>query len=249
MKTHNALSKSFTDEVKIIMGGGKSIDEAFEDIKITQLTNGHEYVDLGLPSGIMWATCNVGADKPEDKGLLFQFGRVDGYAYNDENHQFRTMEQNTQDTGDEYIPLTASGRAYNEGETLDLADDAAHINMGGAWRMPTGSYNESTEQYEGELGELFDNTTYEVTTINEVQGMMFTSNINGKQLFIPFAGYWNEDDGGFFAAGSIAYVWSSRVHPSDVDGACRLSCDSSGYADISGSSRSYAFSVRGVFQV
>ena len=41
--------------------------------------NGFEYVDLGLPSGIMWATCNVGATKPEDVGLLFQFGRVDGY--------------------------------------------------------------------------------------------------------------------------------------------------------------------------
>lgn len=45
--------------------------------------NGFEYVDLGLPSKTMWATCNVGADKPEDNGLLFQFGRVDGYRYGD----------------------------------------------------------------------------------------------------------------------------------------------------------------------
>ena len=47
--------------------------------------HGFEYVDLGLPSGTMWATCNVGADKPEDGGLLFQFGRVDGYRYGDKN--------------------------------------------------------------------------------------------------------------------------------------------------------------------
>ena len=70
--------------------------------------NGYEYVDLGLPSKTMWATCNVGADKPEEYGLLFQFGRVDGYKYGDENHQFRTKEQNNQDTDNKYIPLTTS---------------------------------------------------------------------------------------------------------------------------------------------
>ena len=56
---------------------------------------GFDYVDLGLPSGTMWATCNVGADKPEDEGLLFQFGRVDGYKYRDSNNQFITNSQRT----------------------------------------------------------------------------------------------------------------------------------------------------------
>ena len=104
MKTYNALSKSFTDEVKTQMGGGKSIDAAFELVKPNN-ANGHKYVDLDLPSGTIWAACNVGADKPEDSGLLFQFGRVDGYAYGDSNNQFRTEAQNTQDTGNSYIPL------------------------------------------------------------------------------------------------------------------------------------------------
>ena len=187
----------------------------------------------------MWATCNVGADKPEDSGLLFQFGRVDGYAYDDENHQFRTIEQNTQDTGDEYIPVTTSGKKYKTNEILDLSDDAAHINMGGIWRMPTND----------ELQELVNNTTQKTETINGVQGMILTSNINEHQLFIPFVGYWYEEDGGFMDAGSYANVWSSRVHPSDVDYACVLSCNSSGNANIYDGFRSYAFSVRGVFQV
>ena len=52
--------------------------------------NGFEYVDLGLPSGTMWATCNVGATKPEDEGLLFQFGTVDGYKYVYLKNKFRT---------------------------------------------------------------------------------------------------------------------------------------------------------------
>ena len=72
--------------------------------------NGFEYVDLGLPSGTMWATCNVGADKPEDQGLLFQFGRVDGYRFGDTNHKFKLNKQNKQETGDEFIPKTASGK-------------------------------------------------------------------------------------------------------------------------------------------
>ena len=127
--------------------------------------NGFEYVDLGFPSGTMWATCNVGAETPEDWGLLFQFGRVDGYEYGDNNNQFRTNKQNKQDTGSKDIPLTTSGKVYNTGDILDLEDDAAYINMGGKWRMPT----------KDELEELTNYTTYEVETINGVKGMMFTS--------------------------------------------------------------------------
>ena len=199
--------------------------------------NGFDYVDLGLPSGTMWATCNVGADKPEDEGLLFQFGRVDGYRFGDTNHKFRTFEQNTQDTGDEYIPVTTSGKVYKANDILDSEDDAAHVNMGGKWRMPT----------KDELKELFNNTTRKVETINRVKGMLFTSKINNKRLFVPFAGYWY--NGSFVAAGSSAGVWSSQVHPSYVNYAYVLYCLSSGDAYINISYyRSIASSVRGVFK-
>ena len=134
--------------------------------------NGFEYVDLGLPSGTMWATCNVGADKPEDEGLLFQFGRVDGYRFGDTNHKFRTKEQNKQDTGNEYTPVTTSGKVYKKTDILDLEDDAAHVNMGGKWRMPT----------RDEIEELVIYTTRDVVTVNGVQGIIFTSNINTNQL-------------------------------------------------------------------
>ena len=197
---------------------------------------GFEYVDLGLPSGTMWATCNVGADKPEDQGLLFQFGRVDGYRFGDTNHKFKLNKQNKQDTGDEFIPKTASGKLYGKNDILDSEDDAAHVNMGGKWRMPT----------KDELKELFNNTTRKVETINRVKGMLFTSKINNKRLFVPFAGYWY--NGSFAAAGSYTIVWSSQVHPSNVIYACRLLCHSSGSANIDYNFRSDAFSVRGVFK-
>ena len=213
------------------------------EIDINKLTqgdgqqDGYYYVDLGL--SVKWATCNVGSDLASDDGLLFQFGRVDGYRYNDNNNQFRTNAQNKQDTGNEYIPKTASGKTYNVGETLQPADDAANVNMGGAWKMPT----------KDQLEELLNNTTYDVVTVNGVQGMLFTSTkpgYEGKQLFIPFAGYWS--DASFTAAGSSASVWSSQVHPSFVHSAYRLDCISSGNASINYGSRSYAFSVRGVFK-
>ena len=199
---------------------------------------GFDYVDLGLPSNTLWATCNVGADKPEDQGLLFQFGRVDGYRYRDKNSQFRTNAQNLEDgSTSEYIPITSSGKTYKVNDILDLADDAAHVNMGGKWRMPT----------KDELKELFNNTTRKVETINRVKGMLFTSKINNKRLFVPFAGYWY--NGSFAAAGSSADVWSSQVHPSYVNSAYILYCYSSGNAGINISYyRSIAFSVRGVFK-
>ena len=203
--------------------------------------NGFEYVDLGLPSGTMWATCNVGADKPEDSGLLFQFGRVNGYKYGDSNHKFRTNAQNLEDgSTSEYIPITSSGKTYTVNDILDLADDAAHVNMGGKWKMPT----------QTQYLEMFNNTTRAVIkdlkNKQKVIGMLFTSKINNKRLFVPFAGYWY--NGGFAAAGSYALVWSSQVHPSYANNACRLYCNSSGNANISLYSRSYAFSVRGVFK-
>ena len=185
--------------------------------------NGYEYVDLGLPSGTMWATCNVGASKPEDEGLLFQFGRVGGYKYKDRNNQFTTNNQST-----------TSGKTYNEGETLDLEDDAAHVNMGGKWRMPAND----------ELKELYNNATYNVETINGTNGMMFTSKKNGKQIFIPFAGFWYNES--FNGLGSSVNLWSSQVHSVRDNFAYNLCCNSGG--DVYYNFRSNAFSVRGVFK-
>ena len=109
---------------------------------------GFDYVDLGLPSGTMWATCNIGADKPEDQGLLFQFGRVDGYKYGDENNEFVTTDDSNEST--------TSGKEYKTKEILDSEDDAAHVNMGGKWKMST----------KDQLEELYKYTTYKVETIN-----------------------------------------------------------------------------------
>ena len=200
--------------------------------------NGFEYVDLGLPSGTMWATCNIGADKPEDDGLLFQFGRVDGYRYGDENHKFTTAIENKKVSGSIYINPTTSGTEYNEGQKLSLEDDAAHVNMGGNWVMPTLT----------DLEELYNNTTKQIVTINGKNGMLYTSVINDKSIFIVFAGYWDYYDGQFYYGRSGAYLRSSEVNSSDAIIAWQLDCDSCGYSDIYAYARSFAISVRGVFK-
>ena len=198
--------------------------------------NGFEYVDLGLPSKTMWATCNVGATKPEDEGLLFQFGRVNGYKYGDKNHKFRPHEQNIKDTGNEEMPATSSGKIYKANEILDLVDDAAHVNMGGKWRMPT----------KDDFEELYDLTIHEVETINGVQGMLFTSKMNRNKLFVPFANWYDEY---FYGVGTCVHVGYSQVIPSYEDSAYRLLCSS--YVDvcIDYCFCSCAFSVRRVFKI
>ena len=189
--------------------------------------NGFKYVDLGLPSGTMWATCNVGATRPEDSGLLFQFGRVNGYKYGDSN---KFIKKNN-------IPTTTSSKTYKKYNILELEDDAAHVHMGGKWKMPT--YDQ--------LKELFDNTTYEVETINGVKGVSFISNINGHQLFIPFAGYWY--NGKYCYNRSYGLVWSSQVNIAYKDSAYCLYCNNLiGGPCIYVENRFYAFSVRGVFK-
>ena len=189
--------------------------------------NGFKYVDLGLPSGTMWATCNVGATRPEDSGLLFQFGRVDGYKYGDSN---KFIKKNNN-------PTPTSGKTYKKYNILELEDDAAHVHMGGKWRMPT--YDQ--------LEELLNNTTHEVVTINRVKGTMFTSNINGHQLFIPFAGFWYNCK--YYYNRSYGLVWSSQVNVGYEDSAYCIYCNNSiGGPCIYVENRFYAFSVRGVFK-
>lgn len=85
--------------------------------------------------------------------------------------------------------------------------------MGGKWRMPA----------KCQLKELLDNTSCDVETINGVKGLLFTSNINGRYLFIPFAGYWRY--GKYYSHRSYGLVWSSQVNVAYEDSANFLYCN------------------------
>ena len=131
--------------------------------------NGHEFVDLGLPSGTLWATCNVGATSPEQAGLYFAFGETTGF----------TAEQVTSGVR-KFDP--ASYKASAISGNLTLEHDAARANLGGNWRMPT--YDDWQELYKNCNDAWTDD--YNGTG---VAGCIVTSKINGNSLFLPAAGY------------------------------------------------------------
>ena len=180
-------------------------------------------VDLGLPSGLLWATCNVGATSPEQAGLYFAWGETTGY----------TAEQ-----------VTSGVRAFNSASytasaistDLTLEQDAAHSYMGEGWRMPT----------KDEYQELIDNCN--VTWTNDynetgVAGRVFTSKANGKSVFFPAAGdcFNSSVDG----VGSRVRCWSAswlsftRAWLLDF---------SSGSHGLSKGYGYYGYSVRGVWE-
>ena len=164
--------------------------------------NGFEYIDLDLPSGTKWATCNVGADKETDYGLYFAFGETKGYSGFTDAKKFNW--------GDYKFSVNGSNSKlakYNDTDgkkVLDLCDDAAHIHMGGRWHMPT----------KEQIIELKSNTISDwVTNYNGsgVNGILFTSKSDtSKKLFLPASGCVSN----FFSesAGKVCYYWSSSIY-------------------------------------
>ncbi|MBR6032262.1 MAG: hypothetical protein IKP36_09935 [Bacteroidaceae bacterium] len=164
----------------------------------------HEYVDLGLPSGTKWATCNVGANSPEEYGDYFAWGETAPKDYYDwSTYKWCKGSDNTMT---KYCANSSYGyNGFTDNLTeLQPEDDAATANWGSPWRMP------SLDQ----IKELFNSsyTTTEWTTLNDVYGRKITSKSNGNSIFLPAAGYrWRDELG---RAGSYGYYWSSSLYPS-----------------------------------
>ena len=194
--------------------------------------NGYDYVDLGLPSGTLWATMNVGASKPSDYGQYFQWGDTIGYTKDqvgkDKQFNFADYKWNSSGDGEEFT------KYENIGDTLDLDDDAAHVNMGGDWHMP------SPEQ----IKELLDNTTSEWTTIDGISGMAFTSKKDeSNSIFIPAVGRaWY---GSIHRSVKYGFIWSSMVARSFNDASQYLFFNPD-EAYLSIGARFDGFTVRGV---
>jgi len=200
---------------------------------------GVEAVDLGLPSGTKWANMNVGATAPEDYGLYFAWGETmgytsdtsDGHSFDWENYKWCNGSGKTLT---KYCTTSDYGTVDNK-MVLDLEDDAAYLNWGDKWRMPTIT----------EIQELLDNTTSEWTTQNGVYGRKFTSKSNGNAVFLPAAGY--RYGSRLRNQSTDGYYWSSSLSESGQDFALYLSFDS-GSQGTYGEDRYYGYSVRPVLR-
>lgn len=160
-----------------------------------------DWVDLGLPSGLLWATHNVGATNPEDFGDYYAWGETttkqtynwSTYAYGSDNNQL-TKYCNSSNYG---------LNGYSDTLTiLQAVDDAATTNLGDGIRTPT------REEWQ----ELIDNTTAICTTRNGVSGLLLTAS-NGRSIFLPAAGH--RQDGGIYSVQSRLLYWSSSVGTND----------------------------------
>lgn len=190
-----------------------------------KIINGHEYVDLGLPSGLKWATCNVGANKPEDYGDYFAWGETSTKAeYNSDNcptYGLSKSELQSQDYIDSEGNITSQ---Y----------DTARAKWGGKWRMPTFD----------ELKELRTKCTWTWMSQNGIDGYKVTGP-NGNSIFLPAAGHRNGSS--LYYAGSRGYYWSSAPYEIVDDSAGSLVFSSS-YHGMYDYYRYYGLSVRPVLE-
>ena len=196
----------------------------------------HEYVDLGLPSGTLWATMNIGAPKPEHCGDFFAWGETSGYNGGKTTFNWTTYKycMGTNKTLTKYCDNSEYGTVDHLTE-LDLEDDAAYVNWGPGWRMP--SKEQFNELRNSEL------TTAEWTTVNGVNGQKITSKANGNSIFLPAAGV--RRGASLSKEGSEGYYWSRTLETGPLDYARYLNFDSSDIYNIP-NERCFGRSVRPV---
>ena len=167
--------------------------------------DGHDYVELGLPSGTLWATCNVGASKPEGYGNYYAWGETATKTVYDWSTYKWT-------SGSSSTPTKYTGSSSAE---LELSDDAAYVNWGKNWRMP------SQAQFVELVNDDYTTTTW--TSINGIYGRKITSKMpgyTGNSIFLPAAGYYSGSSLG--SAGSFGYYWSRTLNVSGTSYAMSL---------------------------
>ena len=205
-----------------------------------------EAVDLGLPSGIKWASFNLGASKPEEYGDYYAWGETEPYYISQDPLTWKTGKDvgyywpsykwcmGDWNTLTKYCNTSSDGyNGFTDTKTfLDPEDDAAHVNLGGSWRMPT----------DAELTELRENCTWTWTTQNGVDGRLVTGP-NGNSIFLPAAGY--RYGTSLTSVGSNGYYWSSSLH-TDVPFLAWNVFFTSGFVYRYYDNRDYGHSVRPV---
>jgi len=203
--------------------------------------NGHEWVDLGLPSGTLWATCNVGATCPEEFGDYFAWGETepqDSNAYNFSSYKYA----NGNYWGNPKITKYCNKSRYGDKGFCDTIiclsreDDAAAANWGKGWRMPT----------KEELKELKDFCEWNWTNQNGVDGLVFKAP-NGNSIFLPATGY--RCDRAICHKGNNCFYWSSTLHkgyPYSAWGLYLFSLKEIPKPEVYNSNRCNGFAVRPV---
>lgn len=213
--TLDVNNKKYTTTVslpELKMGGYYRLPINLEEQVVELDANGHEYVDLGLPSGTLWATCNVGATSQEESGDYYSWGETTTKErfYNSD---YKWYDANT-DLYTKYVLNEKYGTIDNKTE-LEPDDDVAHVVWGGDWRMPT----------EQDVEELMNNARWYMDEKNSVYGYTIVSNKNSNSIFLPFAGgrfysgvqdsnsqgcYWTKNVTSYYGATYLSIKWDEK---------------------------------------
>ena len=146
---------------------------------------GFTFIDLGLPSGLLWASKNIGAENETDAGNHYAWGEIETKA----KYDWSTYKWGTGSEGNvtKYVPQRLAGWCggfYDSKTTLNNTDDIAHVLLGCGCRIPR----------QKDFEELFENTFCKTTTVNGVDGIVFLSKNNDEEVFLPVAGFSFEND-------------------------------------------------------
>lgn len=237
----NATSIEVTRTGSFQCEHGETVNWSVKQAGKTAGIDGHQYVDLGIKGDdgnpLMFAACNVGASKPEEYGDYFMWGSTtrnnkSKCYWDDPNLPYHTGTSGSSGWTKYFVSNSnhITGTVDNK-TVLDPEDDAAHVIMGGNWRMPT------TTEFQ-KLAKV-SNTW---TTKNEIYGRKWTS--GNYTLFIPAAGV--RINGSLRNQGSYGYIWSSSLNASTPNNAFDLGFGSSSIYGSSSTNRYLGCSVRGV---
>jgi hypothetical protein len=226
---------AYADKASVSIVASQTLYAQWDAPKDTGIADGHEWVDLGLPSGTKWATCNVGATLPEEYGDYFAWGETEPKStYNWFTYKWC---RGSSSTITKYCTSSDDGTPDYK-TTLELEDDAAYVNWGSSWRMPTSS----------QLAEL-DNSSYTTwtwTRKNGVIGYNVVSKTNGNSIFLPITGHRSWSD--LIHVGSFASYLSCSLHSSNTFYVVHLSLSSGNVNSWSCGDRSSGNPVRPVLR-
>ena len=178
-------------------------------LAIAQAPEDVQAVDLGLPSGIRWASCNVGATTPEGYGYYFAWGETDSKKdYSWATYKYANVGEFYHHKFTKYCTDASSGdNGFIDNKTvLEPEDDAATANWGDVWRMPT----------DAEWTELREQCMWTWTAQNGMNGYQVASKTNGNSIFLPAAGF-RDGNAAPYVAGRRGYYWSSSLLENSSD--------------------------------
>jgi len=234
-----SVTQTYQQQTIVVSGYGYGInlqnsDTVEQTFEVPAIEDNHEYVDLGLPSGTLWATCNVGASSPEEYGDHFAWGETSPKDYYDSStYKWCYYDNNGywQLTKYDYSSFpTIEGDGKTE---LDPEDDAAYVNWNPYWRMPTSD----------QIEELVNCCSWQWTQRNGVNGQLGTGQ-NGNTIFLPAAGYrWRES---LSNVGSVGRYWSRSLCSYDTADAYLLNFYSFNVYNCFNFNRFNGFAIRAV---